>query len=153
VIVAIDELPTQPETLWLRLLAKGRTQEDAITELLLLPESDPKRSSALGLLVSWRISIEVMDQVATEERRILMALSQTYLEWERDTKRQGLEQGLEKGLEQERRSAITSLIELRFGQVDAALAALLPQLMALESAEYTRLLLQNSKDELIQYFS
>ena len=47
-IVAINELPRVPETLWLRLLGKGQTQEDAIEELLLLPESDPKRSSALG---------------------------------------------------------------------------------------------------------
>ena len=55
-IVAIEELPTTSETLWLRLLGTGRTQEDAIAELLMLPEIDPKRNSALSLLVSWRIS-------------------------------------------------------------------------------------------------
>ena len=74
-IVALEELPVRAETLWLRLLGSGRTQEDAIAELLLLPENDPKRSSALSLLVSWRISMEVMDEVDREERRILMALS------------------------------------------------------------------------------
>lgn len=41
-----------------------------IEELLLLPESDSKQSSALGLLVAWRISMEVMKQVDGEERRL-----------------------------------------------------------------------------------
>jgi hypothetical protein len=48
-IVVIDELPTTPDTLWRRLMGKGRTQEDAIAELLLLPESNPKRGPALEL--------------------------------------------------------------------------------------------------------
>jgi hypothetical protein len=34
-------------------------------------------------LVVWQISMEVMNQVDREEERILMALSQAYLEWER----------------------------------------------------------------------
>jgi hypothetical protein len=58
-LVAVAELPTTPETLWLRLLGKGRTQEDAIAELLLLPETDQKRTNALNLLVSWRINYRV----------------------------------------------------------------------------------------------
>jgi hypothetical protein len=156
-IVAIPELPTTPDTLWLRLLGKGRTQEDAISELLLLPEADPKRSNALSLLVSWRINIEVMEQVQQEERRILMALSQAYLEWEKETKRkgreQGLQQGLEQGLEQERRAAITNLMRLRYGAIAPELEALIPQLVALPSEEYTRLLLERSQPELIQYFA
>jgi hypothetical protein len=153
IIVAIAELPTTPDTLWLRLLGKGRTQEEAIAELLLLPASDPKRSNALSLLVSWRISIEVVEQVEQEERRILMALSQVYLEWEKETKRQGLQQGLEQGLEQERRSVIITLMQFRFGTIAPSLEALIPQLMALPSDEYTRLLLERSPAELIQYFA
>jgi hypothetical protein len=151
-VVAIEELPRVPETLWLRLLGKGRTQEDAIEELLLLPESDPKRSSAIGLLVAWRISISAVEQVESEERQILMALSQTYLEWEKETERRGLERGLERGLLQERQSAIMNLMRFRFGSIDATLEALIPQMMELSSEEYTRLLLQLSKEELIQHF-
>jgi hypothetical protein len=43
-IVAINELPVVPETLWLRLLGKGLTQEGAIADLLMMPESDPKQT-------------------------------------------------------------------------------------------------------------
>jgi hypothetical protein len=50
-IVAINELPVVSETLWLRLLGKGRTQEMAIADLLMMPKSDPKRGPALDLLV------------------------------------------------------------------------------------------------------
>jgi len=151
-IVRLNELPNVPETLWLRLLAKGRVQEDAIEELLLLPESDPKRRMALGLLVSWRINIELADQVDIEERQILMALSQTYLEWEKQTKREGLEQGLEQGSVLATRSAIGSLLRFRFGAIDTALEGVVPRLMALSSDDYTRFILESSKDELTQRF-
>jgi hypothetical protein len=155
-IVAIEELPTTSETLWLRLMGKGRTQDDAIADLLMMPEFDIKRSNALNLLVSWRINMEITNQVEQEERRILMALSQVYLEWEKQTKRlgleEGIEEGVEQGLQQERRAAIESLIQLQFGKIDQNLSAIIPDLMKLNSAEYTRLLLQLSKAELIQYF-
>jgi hypothetical protein len=157
IIVAIEELPTIPETLWLRLMGKGRTQDDAIADLLMLPESDPKRSNALNLLVSWRINMEITNQVEQEERRILMALSQVYLEWEKQTKSLGVEQGVQQGLEEERRVTIENLMRLRFGsgedtEIDQDLQAIIPNLMSLPNAEYTRLLLQRSREELIQYF-
>jgi hypothetical protein len=148
-IVAINELPTMPETLWIRLMGKGRTQEDAIAELLLLPESDPKRSNALNLLVSWRINIGVMNQVESEEQRILMALSQTYLEWEQQTERRGRE----RGLEEERRATILNRMKLRYGAIDSALETIIPNLMELGNEGYTHLLFQLSKEELIQHFA
>jgi hypothetical protein len=155
-VVAIAELPETPENLWLRLMGKGTTQENAIEELILLKERDPKRANALNLLVSWRINIEITQQVESEEEQTLMALSQAYLEWEKQTRRQGLKIGLERGLENlqaERRSTITSLMQLRYGGIDGALEAMIPALMLLSSEEYTRLLLQMSRDELIQHFA
>jgi hypothetical protein len=74
-----------------------------------------------------------------------MALSQTYLEWEKQTKREGREQ--------ERRSAITNLMQVRYGGIDADLESLIPRLMALSGEEYTKLLIQLSKEELIQHFN
>lgn len=148
-IVALEELPNTPDTLWLRLLGSRRTQEEAIAELLLLPESDPKRSSGLSLLVSWRISMEVMEQVDSEERRVLMALSQAYQDWEQQTRRQGLQQGLQ----QERQAAIASLMRLRFGEVDPELQTIIPALINLSAAEYTQLLWQLTREELLQRFA
>jgi hypothetical protein len=143
-IVAISELPTVPQNLWLRLFGKGRTQEDAIEELLLLPESDVKRNSALGLLTAWRITIEWMDEVDPEERQILMALSQAYLEWQTETKRQGMEQ--------DRRSMILSLMRLRYGAIDAELESIIPDLIAVNAETCTQLLLQSSREAIVAHF-
>jgi hypothetical protein len=143
-IVAISELPTVPQNLWLRLFGKGRTQEDAIEELLLLPESDGRRSSALGLLTAWRITIEWTNEVDPEERQILMALSQAYLEWQTETKRQGMEQ--------DRRSMILSLMRLRYGAIDAELESIIPDLIAVNAETCTQLLLQSSREAIVAHF-
>jgi hypothetical protein len=148
-IVAIEELPVVPETLWLRLMGKGRTQDDAIADLLMMPESDTKRGVALDLLVSWRINMEILDQVELEERRILMALSQAYVEWEKQTEARGKAQGEVQGEERARREAIEGLLLARFGEIDGELAGVVPRLMALDGREYTRLLLNASRSELL----
>jgi hypothetical protein len=62
-----------------------------------------------------------------------------------------MEQGIEQGLEQERRSAISGLLELRYGAIDDQLTAILPTLMILTSVEYTPLIFQLSKPELIEH--
>jgi hypothetical protein len=76
-----------------------------------------------------------------------MALSQAYLEWEKQTELRGIERGRIQG----HREAIINLMRLRYGEIDAALQSIMPKLMALESAECTRLLLQLSKAELMQH--
>jgi hypothetical protein len=144
-IVVIDELPTTADTLWLRLLGKGRIQEAAIAELLMQPDSTPRRGAALDLLGSWRISMEVMEEVGQEERRILMALSQAYLEWEQQTQQRGIEQGIER--------SIASMMSARFGSVDEELAELIPALSKLPIETVTPLLLQLTREELLQRFS
>jgi hypothetical protein len=152
-IVVIDELPNSPDTLWLRLTGKGRTQEDAIAELLLLPESNPKRGPALGLLVSWRISMELSDQVDQEERRILMALSQAYLAWEKETEQRGIERGIERGKQETQMLTITSILSTRFGPLDRELELILPAVIDLPIEVAMPLLLQLSREELLQRFS
>lgn len=63
-----------------------------------------------------------------------------------------MERGLERGIEQERRSAISGLLELRYGAIDEQLMAILPSLIALSSTEYIPLIYQLSKQELIEHF-
>jgi hypothetical protein len=90
-IVSINQLPCDESTLWLRLLGKGRTQEQAIAEVIAFDAGDPRRSSILRLLANWKISIEVTGQIA-EEEELIMALSQAYLEWEQRTEQRGAAQ-------------------------------------------------------------
>jgi hypothetical protein len=91
----------------------------------------------------FQTEIAKIEPIAEQER--IMQLTTSWME-------RGIEQGLEQGLEQERRSAISGLLELRYGSIDEQLAAILPNLMTLTSIEYTPLILQLSKQELIEYF-
>jgi hypothetical protein len=49
-LVAINQLPATADTLWLRLLGKGRTQQQAIAEVLALPQEDPSRLLVLSIV-------------------------------------------------------------------------------------------------------
>ena len=56
-IVAIDQLPETEETLWLRILGRDATQEQAIREVLALPVDHSRRSQILRLLASWKVRL------------------------------------------------------------------------------------------------
>jgi hypothetical protein len=138
-IVAINQLPLTEDTLWLRLLGKGQTQKQAVTEVIAFNIGDPRRSSILRLLANWKISIELTGQVEAEEE-LMMVLSQAYLEWEQRTEQKGRTEGEQVG---EARLILRQLIlrqlTRRLGQVtpeaEAQVRALsLPQLEALGEA-------------------
>jgi Domain of unknown function (DUF4351) len=122
VIIGINQLPCTQETLLLRLLGEEKTQRQAITEVLAFDTEDPRRSSILKLLASWKISIEVTEQVAEAEKELLMALSQAYLEWEQKTEQQGA------------KSLVLRLLNRRVGMVPEDLEAQISSL-ALDELE------------------
>jgi Domain of unknown function (DUF4351) len=96
-IVSINRLPDNDETLWLRLLGKGRTQREAIAQVLSFAPEDLRRSAILKLVTNWKISVEVTQQIEAQEEELLMALSQAYLEWEKATEQRGEQRGRQKG--------------------------------------------------------
>ena len=55
-LIAINQLPSTDEILWIRLLGKGETQKRAIAQICSFPAEDPLRSVALQLLVTWKVS-------------------------------------------------------------------------------------------------
>ena len=158
-IVSINQLPLTEDTLWLRLLGKGLTQEQAISEVLASPKGDPQRDRILRLLASWKITLEINDPADDAERGVLMALSQAYLAWEKETEEKGMQEGIQQGIQQgiqsERRITLENLFKARFGSIDEALTAILPKLVALSAEDYTQLLLelpQLPHDEVVKKF-
>jgi Domain of unknown function (DUF4351) len=111
-IVSINRLPVNADTLWLRLLGKGKTQQRAIAEVIAFGERDPRRSSILKMLANWKISIEITGQVS-EEEELMMALSQAYLEWEQQTEQRGRTEGRT----EEAQSLILRQLTRRIGSV------------------------------------
>lgn len=73
-----------------------------------------------------------------------MNLSPAYLQWREETFREGVQA--------ERRATIENLLRVRFGSLDDELSAIITQLLELPPEEFTRLLLQSSREELLNRF-
>jgi len=58
----------------------------------------------------------------------------------------------QEGIEAERQEMILGLLKVRFGNLDAELEAIIPQLIQLSREEYLALLLQTSRDDLLSRF-
>ncbi len=97
-----------------------------------------------------------------------MQLSTIYLEKLENATQQGIEQGIERGIEQgiergleqgiergkqgERRVMIESLLRIRFGSIDEEISRIIEPLTALSPEEFTPLLLQSSREDLLARF-
>jgi Domain of unknown function (DUF4351) len=88
-IVAINQLPVVEDTLWLRVLGKGRTQKQAVEELVQLSEGSSRWDQLLEILASWRKNIEVKDNVSDEDRELIMNLSPAYLKQREEWRQEG----------------------------------------------------------------
>ncbi|BAY36593.1 hypothetical protein NIES2111_09200 [Nostoc sp. NIES-2111] len=144
VIVAIHQLPPIQETLWLRILGKGRVQKQAIDELEALPNNHPLRAKAIDLLLSLKTTLEVNQNIDQEDRDLIMRLSAIY--------EQKLAEAKQEGIQAERRQVIENLLQVRFGTLDAELSAIIEPLLLLTPQEFTPLLLQLSREELLERF-
>ncbi|WP_225977582.1 hypothetical protein [Nostoc sp. CENA543] len=170
-IIAIHQLPRTEETLWLRILGKGRVQQQAIDELEALPQDHPFRAKAIDLLLSLKTTLEVNQNVDEEDRNLIMRLSpiyeqklaeakqagidearQLYEQRLSSTKQEGIQEGIQEGVKAERRQVIENLLQVRFGEIDAQLREVITPLLALTPEEFTPLLLQLSREELLARF-
>jgi len=82
-----------------------------------------------------------------------MNLSPAYLQQIEDWKREGKQEGKQEGKEEERFSLITSLLEGRFGSLDAELSGVVEKIAKFPISERTQLLLSLgnlSREELLQ---
>jgi hypothetical protein len=152
-LVAINQLPVTEDTLWLRLLGRGATQQQAVNELAALPEGQPLRGNILELLANWRINVVKSENLSEEDRELLMNLSPAYQRWREET--------LQEGRQEERRQMVESILRVRFGELDEELSgaicasqqrfAIAPMLQ-LPPEELTRLLFNLSHEELLVWF-
>jgi hypothetical protein len=138
--------------LWLRLLGKGRVQQRAIEELEALPQNNPLRDKAIDLLLSLKTQIEIRQNPDEEDRELLMNLSPIYLERLAEAEQKGRNEGIQQGVQNERRIVIENLLRARFGSLDDELNSIIQPLLALTPEEFSPLLIQLSREELISRF-
>ncbi|MDY7003696.1 MAG: hypothetical protein SWX82_06965 [Cyanobacteriota bacterium] len=155
-IVAINQLPINQDTLWLRVLGKGQTQEQAILELEALPPGNPLRENLTELLASWHVTIQVRDNINEDDQELLMKLSPVYLRWREETLEEGIQQGIQQGRQegqQKTKQLIENFLNVRFGSLDPELLAIIEPMLQLSPEELTPLLLSASREELLERFS
>ena len=111
-VVVIHQLPETEDTLWLRILGRGRVQERAIAQLSALSVDNPVRSVTLELLYQLQSNLAANQeqQLEVEDRELVMAIAplfQQQLEAAEQRGRQegrieGIQQGIERGIQQGR---------------------------------------------------
>ena len=112
-IVAIHQLPKTSETLWLRLLGRGRVQEQAIEELQELPPSNPFQQATLKLVYNLRQNLRANQNLEEDDRELIVRLEPLYEQDQERAKQEGRKEG-------EQRVIIRQL-NRRFGEIDSSL--------------------------------
>jgi hypothetical protein len=132
----------------LRILGKGTVQKQAIAELKLLPESNLFRANALELLYNLQAHLQANQELDEEEKVLIMELAPLY--WQQmDAIKQ---QSRQEGMQQAQQVIVENLLKVRFGSVDTELSAIIAPLLQLPPEEFTLLLMQLSREELLTRF-
>jgi hypothetical protein len=140
-IISINQLPSTPETLWIRLLGKGKIQRKAIGELISLPPEHPLRGNILELISIWRLNLETQANLTEDERELFMILSTAFEKLREELLQQGRQEGRQEGIQQNRRELLESLLSTKFGTIDPTLAAIIESLSQLPPAEFINVVL------------
>lgn len=156
-IIAIHQLPQTPETLWLRILGRGKVQKQAIQELKYLQGEGTLHNNVLELVYEMLAILEAREkeELDVEAKEIIMELSTIYLERLKNATEEGIQQGILQAKQESQareRRTIESLLKTRFGSIDEPLSRIIEQIIALSPEEFTPLLLQLSREELLARF-
>jgi hypothetical protein len=164
VVVVIHQLPSTPETLFLRVLGRGKVQRQAVEELEALANNSPFLGDIIELVHNLIAVLSARQRqehdIDQDDQELIMKLSQMYQQQLEEIKKQerqegvqeGEKLGLDRGIERERRAMIESILQVRFGEVDSQLATIINPLIAMKREEFTPLLLQLSREELLARF-
>ncbi|WP_420807026.1 hypothetical protein [Trichormus azollae] len=97
IIIAIHQLPNTPETLFLRILGKGKVQRQAVKELEALPKNGPFLSHIIQLvhdLIAVLSARQRQEQdIDKDDQELIMKLSEMYQQQLEELKRQRLQEG------------------------------------------------------------
>ncbi len=152
-IVATNKLPRTPDTLWFRLLGRGKVQREAVEELVALPPSDLVRRNVLEIIYRWRISVMTQTELTRDDQELIMNLTQAYEEARAQAVQEGVQQGVQQGVQLERRQVVENLLRFRFGSVDEELSRVVESLLQLTPEEFTPLCLELSREDLLARFN
>jgi hypothetical protein len=123
-LVVLRELPRSRDTLLLRLMGAGSVLDEAIAELLRLPEDAREPEVTMTALIAFRTRI--FQDPTDEERGFLMSSDPLYDRWEKQVKREG------------RREMLLDQLRARFGALPRATIARIKAANATELSRWAK---------------
>jgi predicted transposase YdaD len=99
-----------------------------------------------------KTTLEVSQNIDQEDRELIMRLSPLYTQRLEEAERRGQIEGERKGEKQGQRKVVENLLKIRFGLLDEQLSTIIERLLSLPIEEFTPLLLQLSREELLERF-
>jgi hypothetical protein len=122
-LISVIDLPAERDTLLLRLLGTGAVLRRAAAELARLGSRAPERMAVQRIVLRFIQEVERLKTRSREEEEFLMTTRDTFDEWEREVREEGMQTGIGKGIEKGIASSVLDTYEARFGAVPPALAA------------------------------
>ena len=136
-IIVIHQLPKRAETLWLRLLGKGKVQSTAIAEVAALSAERPFREQALSWLGNLKVILEAREHKELEEEELMMQLSPLFLEKIQEAEAKGKAEGEIK----EAQALILRQLTRRIGKISGELLSQVESLPLVQLEELGEALL------------
>lgn len=136
-------------------LLKDGNQELVVQEAARMLRADEQLQdfeTLLGFFANFVLDTNLVKQILRWDMSVLEA-SPLYRELLEQARKTVLQQGIEQGIEQERRKTVENLMRLRFQTIDPELEEIVPKLVALPTEEVFSLMLQKSRQELLEQFS
>jgi hypothetical protein len=128
-------------------LDRGKVQQNAIDKIAALPADSPYRGDVLELFSTLKVILESRVNHEPDETELLMKLTQSPLFVEY------MERATNEAQVTERQSIVENLLIARFGNLDADLVGIVPNIIQLSPPEFTPLLLHLSQAEFIERFA
>lgn len=132
-------------------LLKDGNQELVVQEAVRMLRADEQLQdfeTLLGFFANFVLDTNLVKQILRWDMSVLEA-SPLY----RELLEQARKTVLQQGIEQERRKTVENLMRFRFQTIDPELEEIVPKLVALPTEEVFSLMLQKSRQELLEQFS
>jgi hypothetical protein len=158
-IIVVHHLPKTPDTVWFRILGRGKVQQEAIDEIEALPANSPYRDEALKLFVKLKVTLENRNDREQNETELIMKLADSPLFTEymeratADAVEAAVASAVSTAVKNSHQEVVEGFLLKRFGSLDDDLIQVIPNIIKLSPVEFTSLLVDLSREELIDRFS
>jgi hypothetical protein len=150
-IIVVHHLPKTPDTVWFRILGRGKVQQGAIDEIEALPANSPYRNETLKLFVKLKVTLESRNDREQNETELMMRLADSplFTEYMERATADAVSTAVKSG----QQDVVESFLLKRFGVLDDDLIQVIPNIIKLSPVEFTPLMVDLSREELIDRFS